>query len=91
MDVNRLNCECEQSRNLGFDGKFTIHPKQISVVNKLYSVSDESRIWAEQVLDKSNQETGVGYTIKDGELITPPKVAKAKRIADAIEESNDQR
>jgi len=88
-DEERVEAECEESRDLGFDGKFTIHPRQVAVVNRLFSVSEESRTWAQRILEKSKREEGVGYTMVDGELITPPKVAKAKIIGEAMEKSND--
>lgn len=88
QDLEQLEGECKEIRDLGFDGKFTIHPRQIAVVNRLFSVSEESLTWARRILKKSERHKGVGYTIIDGELITPPKVAKATKIVKAVEKPN---
>lgn len=80
QDINALQAECTMSRNLGFDSKFSIHPNQLKIINDSFSIDSNLKHWAEQIIKLSDNVEQVGYTKVNGELITPPKVKKAKTI-----------
>jgi citrate lyase subunit beta/citryl-CoA lyase len=42
--------ECEQGRDLGFDGKTLIHPDQIAVANAVFAPGEEEVAWARAVV-----------------------------------------
>ena len=49
-DAARLDSECRQGADLGFDGKSLIHPSQIAVANAVFAPSDERVAWARAVV-----------------------------------------
>lgn len=84
---------CEQARNLGFDGKSLIHPKQISTANRLFSPSKGAVEHAQQVIEawKQAEKEGSGVVVVNGKLVENLHVAEAKRILavmTAIEKRN---
>ena len=40
-DQEGLETYCEQARNLGFTGKGSINPKQVPIINKIFSPNSE--------------------------------------------------
>jgi citrate lyase subunit beta/citryl-CoA lyase len=73
---------CEQARNLGFDGKSLIHPKQISTANRIFSPTRGTVDHAEQVIEawKKAEKEGSGVVVVNGKLVENLHVAEAKRI-----------
>ena len=49
-DEKGFRIVCEQGRDLGFDGKTLIHPKQIADANEIFSASEEDLIQAKQIV-----------------------------------------
>jgi len=73
---------CEQARNLGFDGKSLIHPKQISTANRIFSPTKGAVEHAQQVIEawKQAEKAGSGVVVVNGKLVENLHVAEAKRI-----------
>jgi len=71
--------EARLSKNLGFSGKGTIHPKQIPIINELFSPSSEEIRYAEKVIDAFEKADG-GLVVLDGKLIEKPVLRSMKRI-----------
>ncbi len=82
---DQLVHDCRKAISYGFDGKFSIHPDQIEIINKMFSLSQESVAWAEDIKHLSNLDESLGYQIISGKLITPPKIKKAKTILSIME------
>jgi len=57
-DLEGLKKETTAARDLGFHGKATIHPKQISVINDVFAPSDEEVAKARQILAVNQQGVG---------------------------------
>jgi (S)-citramalyl-CoA lyase len=78
--------ECRRVQALGFTGKATIHPRQLAVVNRVFT-PDEARIaWARRVIEAFERSDG-GLVVLDGRLVEIPVVRIASRtlaIARAI-------
>lgn len=72
--------ECMESRNLLFDGRFSIHPTQISIINEVYIPSNDEIAWARSIVEKVEGNENIGYQKTGSELISPPKVKKAQLI-----------
>jgi len=79
-DKEKLINECSEIRNLGFDAKFSIHPFQIEIINESFGIDESQKKWAEKIEKATNLESGFGYVKVDDEIITPPKIIKAKMI-----------
>lgn len=73
---------CEQARNLGFDGKSLIHPKQVSTANRIFSPSKATVEHAQQVIEawKQAEKEGSGVVLVNGKLVENLHVAEARRI-----------
>lgn len=77
-----LEQECLRGRQLGFVGKQVIHPRQIDVVNRCFSPSEEEVAWARRVVEgfRASQAEGYGAFALDGKMIDLPVVRQAERI-----------
>lgn len=84
-DVNDMEGfveEVTRSRDMGFDGKSVIHPKQIDAVHALYTPTEHQIAKACKVLAayadalKSNK----GVIAVDGKMIDGPIVVRAQRV-----------
>jgi citrate lyase subunit beta/citryl-CoA lyase len=73
---------CEQARNMGFDGKSLIHPKQISTANRVFSPSKGIVEHSQQVIEawKQAEKEGSGVVVVNGKLVENLHVADAKRV-----------
>jgi citrate lyase subunit beta/citryl-CoA lyase len=49
-DWEGFHAECEQGRDLGFDGKTLVHPRQVPIANEVFSPTAEEVEWAEKVV-----------------------------------------
>lgn len=58
-DVDGLREYCQRARTLGFDGKWTLHPDQVAVVNEVFSPTQEQFDRAWDILDAYEQATDV--------------------------------
>jgi len=82
---------CRQGRELGFDGKTLIHPKQIAPANAAFGPSSEEVTWSRRVVAAhiDAEFKGAGIVLLDGRLIEKLHVEDARRIV-AIAEAIDQ-
>src|SRR5918996_952349 len=77
-DPEGLLEECRRVQALGFTGKAMIHPKQLPVVNSVFT-PDAGRIaWARRVIEAFEGSEG-GLVVLDGKLIEIPVVRIASR------------
>ncbi len=73
---------CEQSRELGFDGKTLIHPRQIVACNSAFSPTAAEVEMAQEIVAGYSraQERGEGVTVVGGRLVEALHVAEAQRV-----------
>ena len=81
---------CELGRDLGFDGRTLIHPRQIAACNEVYSPSNTELTDALRTIDayRTSRAQGRGLATVDGRLIEQLHVDEAMRLlalADRIE------
>ncbi|MAC41901.1 MAG: CoA ester lyase [Pelagibacterales bacterium] len=82
-DMKGMNTEAQKSKNLGFSGKGSIHPKQIEQLNKVFTPSEEEIAYANKVI-KAFNEASDGLVVVDGKLIEKPVLRTAlKTIANS--------
>jgi citrate lyase subunit beta/citryl-CoA lyase len=90
-DEEGLRVACEQGRDLGFDGKTLIHPKQIAAANDAFGPSTEAVAKARRQIEayEAALASGQGVAVLDGKLVENLHVVEARRLvalADAISE-----
>lgn len=73
---------CQQGRNMGFDGKTLIHPRQIGMANQAFGVTDESLLQAQKIVTawRHSRAEGQGVCVVDGHLIEQLHVDEARRL-----------
>lgn len=77
-DLSGMRREAEAARDLGFSGKGSIHPKQISMLNEVFSPSADEVAHAQKIVDAfANAETGL--VVVDGKLIEKPVLRSMHR------------
>jgi citrate lyase subunit beta/citryl-CoA lyase len=88
-DDEGLAAACRQGRDLGFDGKTLIHPRQIAAANDAFSPSREDVARARRIIAAHAEAVaaGRGVAVLDGQLIESLHAEEARRVlslADAI-------
>ena len=83
-DLDGLERSARRTAALGFDGKWVIHPSQISIVNRLYSPDPATYARAEGILAAYRQATegeGRGAVRFEGEMIDEATRKMAEAVA----------
>lgn len=73
---------CIQGRDMGFDGKTLIHPKQITAANQIFAPSEAEVQQAEKIIQAWDeaQQAGKGVVVVNGRLVENLHVEEAKRM-----------
>ncbi|MGD9694246.1 MAG: CoA ester lyase [Thermoleophilia bacterium] len=81
-DEAGLRASAGGSRALGYDGKWSIHPAQIAVLDEVYGVSDAELARARAILDAVARagRDGRGAALLDGEMIDEATRRMAERL-----------
>ena len=84
-DDDGLRERARLARALGLDGKWTIHPGQIAIVNEVFSPEREQWERAEAMLAayREAHAAGTGAAVFEGEMIDEANRKMAERIAQA--------
>lgn len=85
-DEEGLRSRARIARALGLDGKWTIHPSQIAVVNEVFSPSEREFERASAMLDAyraAADDGGQGAAMFDGEMIDEANRKMAERVVEA--------
>ena len=88
-DEAGLEAACAQGRDLGFDGKTLVHPRQIEAANRAFAPSAAEVDAARRVIAAHAEAVaaGRGVTVVDGRLVEALHVEEARRrvaLAEAI-------
>ena len=89
-DMDGFTAECVQGRELGFDGKTLIHPKQVAAANDVFAPGQEAVDHARSMIAAYAQAEaeGRGVAVLDGRMVEKLHVENAHRLvalAEAIE------
>ena len=81
-DAEGLRAECQQGRDLGFDGKTLIHPAQIEVTNAVFSPSQAEIDLARRQIEAFDavERSGQGVAVVDGRIVENLHVETAQKI-----------
>lgn len=81
-DMDTLRKETEIIKQLGFDGKSVINPRQISVINSVFTPQQKEIENAENVMAaiEEAEAKGSGVIALNGKMIDKPIVERAQRV-----------
>jgi citrate lyase subunit beta / citryl-CoA lyase len=79
-NLEDLEVNLKIAKKLGFEGMLVLSPKEIPLVHKYFSPSEQEVNDAEAMLRlyEESQKEGKGVAVKDGKFIGPPMVIAAK-------------
>ena len=86
-DTEGFLAECQQGRELGFDGKTLVHPGQVDGANEAFAPSEQAVEDARGILQAWEDGRGSGVVTYRGKMVENLHVESARRtltIADAI-------
>ncbi len=81
-DETGLRAECEQGRDMGFDGKTLIHPAQLDIANNVFAPSEEEVALARRQIAAyaEARARGEGVAVVDGRIVENLHVATAEAL-----------
>ena len=88
-DMEGMKKEAQFVKNLGFTGKGSIHPKQINILNEIFTPTEEEISKAKIIMDQF-KKANTGLVVIDGKLIERPVLREMQRkllVADKINKS----
>jgi citrate lyase subunit beta/citryl-CoA lyase len=71
-DLDGLAAAARRARELGYDGKWALHPSQIGPINEVFTPTDDELARAQAILDALEQAEGgggAGAALLDGEMV----------------------
>ncbi len=82
--------ECDQGRDMGFDGKTVIHPAQLDVANIAFSPSEAEVELAQRQIAafEECEATGQGVAVVDGKIVENLHVATARETLAKLDAIN---
>ena len=78
-DLQGMEQEALWALELGFSGKGSIHPKQIPILNEVFT-PDEKRVSHAKRIIKAFEEADTGLVVIDGKLIEKPVLREMYRV-----------
>tara|TARA_Y100000588_G_scaffold125514_1_gene137481 strand:- start:3661 stop:4539 length:879 start_codon:yes stop_codon:yes gene_type:complete len=90
QDPDALRADAQRARQMGYTGKFAIHPAQLDIINDTFSPSAEEIAYARQIMAawEEAEAAGRGSLAMDGRMVDVPVVKRAQNLlafADAVE------
>ena len=83
-DPDGMRHEASLARDLGFSGKGSIHPKQIPILNEVFTPDEAAVAHALRIL-KAFEDADTGLVVVDGKLIEKPVLRDMTRIISIAE------
>jgi (3S)-malyl-CoA thioesterase len=83
-DEDGLRAECEQGRDMGFDGKTLIHPAQLAVANESFAPTDAEIDLARRQIEAFSAAAaeGKGVAVVDGKIVENLHAETARKTLD---------
>lgn len=81
-DEDGLRVECEQGRDMGFDGKTLIHPAQLDIANAAFAPSEAEIALARRQIEAfaAAKAAGQGVAVVDGRIVENLHIVTAEAI-----------
>ena len=83
-DLQGMETEAKLAKDLGFCGKGAIHPKQISILNGVFTPTEAEISYAKKIV-RVFEEGDTGLVVVDGKLIEKPVVREMCRVLSIAE------
>ncbi|MCB1360407.1 MAG: CoA ester lyase [Rhodobacter sp.] len=86
-DDDGLRAECEQGRDLGFDGKTLIHPAQLDIANAVFAPDEAAIDLARRQIAAFDEATakGLGVAVVDGKIVENLHIVTARQVLNRAE------
>ena len=83
-DDDGLRAECDQGRDMGFDGKTLIHPAQLAIANAAFAPTEAEIDLARRQIEAFDAATaeGRGVAVVDGKIVENLHVETARKTLD---------
>jgi citrate lyase subunit beta/citryl-CoA lyase len=81
-----------RGRAMGFSGRSAIHPRQLPIINEVFTPSEDERRWAEEVLDSYRRALAGGdatAVTPSGEFVDQPVLRRASAILELAAQLSD--
>ncbi|GAC1322020.1 MAG: aldolase/citrate lyase family protein [Chloroflexota bacterium] len=94
QDDAGLERTTREARALGFGGRACLHPRQVPVVNRVFSPSEDELGWAREVLSAATQASQSGYgtlQLTGGEFVDVAIVRRAERLLELAQRRSPAR
>jgi len=78
-DLSGMEREACLAKELGFSGKGAIHPKQIPILNQVFTPSESEIAHAQKILH-AFEAADTGLVVVDGKLIEKPVIREMRRV-----------
>ena len=75
-----LAAAAQAARRLGFFGKSAIHPRQVPIINAVFTPSEAEVEWASRVLAAFDAAGGAATRMPDGEFVDVPVAERARKL-----------
>lgn len=79
-DDDGLQAECDQGRDMGFDGKTLIHPAQVAIANAAFAPTEAEIDLARRQIAafEEAEKAGLGVAVVDGKIVENLHIVTAK-------------
>ena len=86
-DADGLRAAAKRAAVLGCEGKWTIHPSQIAIVNEVFTPADEELVNAERIIEAMAEarRQGKGAVALDGRMIDIASIKQAEVLVKKAE------
>ncbi|WLR50655.1 CoA ester lyase [Bacillus tianshenii] len=86
-DLEDLERNIQIAKKLGFEGMLVLHPKELELVHKYYSPTEQEIIEARKMIEafEESERNGSGVAIVDGRFVGPPLVKNAYKVLSSYE------
>ena len=87
-----LRKDARAARQMGYTGKFAIHPSQIETINELFSPLPEDVAYARRVMEawREAEANGRGSLSLDDKMVDVPVVKRAQNLLALVDEIEEQ-
>jgi citrate lyase beta subunit len=81
-DLDRLEEECLSARELGYEGKMAVHPRQLETINRVFTPSREEIERARWLIEAYERQQAAGSAVfeLDGKMVEIPMIRLAERV-----------
>ncbi len=82
-DDDGLRKEAEAARRSGFFGKSALHPRQVPIINEIFSATPRELEWARRILSAFEASRGAATRTAAGEFVDKPVAERARHLLDS--------